>query len=237
MCGRYVSPTQTELERYWRLTRAQIRDPLVPVLTVSPTAVVPMLRRAEAGHVELVAARWGLIPLWWKESKRPRNTFNARSEEAATKPMWRYPVTKSRCLVPAAGWYEWKAVESRDPSTGEKKQTKQPYLVRKVDREPIAFAGLMSRRNVAGEKPEFSCTILTRDALGPAAGIYNRMPIALPKDAEAAWLDPELTDPSLMIDFARDSALTEFMLHPVDADVKEAGNQAPVSLGQFPNPD
>ena len=106
MCGRYVSPAQAEIERYWEITDPQIRNPLAQRFNVSPTATVPMIYRATDG-LEVVAAQWGFIPAWWKGAKPPRNTFNARSEEAATKSMWRYPAGKSRCLVPAMGWYEW----------------------------------------------------------------------------------------------------------------------------------
>lgn len=93
------------MERYWQLTDAQIRNQLDQRFNTSPTALVPMLRPMEGGGLELVAARWGMIPFWWKEPKPPGNTFNARSEEVATKPMWRMiPASKARCLVPAMGW-------------------------------------------------------------------------------------------------------------------------------------
>jgi putative SOS response-associated peptidase YedK len=237
MCERYVSPAQAEMERYWQLAPSQIRNPVVQSFEVSPTAVVPILYRGDTGLLELVVARWGLIPLWWKESKRPRNTFEARSEEAATKPIWRYPMTKSRCLVPAMGWFESKDAERPDPASGELRRSRERYLMRKMDREPMAFAGLMSRRNLNGEKPEFSCAILTRDALGPAAAIHDRMPVALARDAEAAWLDPELTDPALMIEFARDNCLTEFLVHLVDAgDTSPRGAAAASPKGPSMNP-
>jgi putative SOS response-associated peptidase YedK len=237
MSERYVSPAQAELERYWQLAPAQIRNPVAQSFEVSPTAVVPILYRAETGLLELVVARWGLIPLWWKESKRPRNTFEARSEEAATKPIWRYPTTKSRCLVPALGWFDWKEVRRPDPASGELKRSHERYLMRKADREPMAFAGLMSRRILNGEKPEFSCAILTRDAVGPAAAVHDRMPVALAKDAEAAWLDPELTDAALMIEFARDNAITDFLVHLVDAGLKDAtGAASAPSGGAFADP-
>ena len=235
MCGRYVSPTEAEMERYWELTDAQLRNPLGQLFNASPTAIVPMLRLGNAG-LEEVAARWGLIPLWWKEANPPRNTFNARSEEAATKPMWRIPASKARCLVPAMGWYEWKEIERVDPSTGEVKKAKQPYFIRLPDRRPIAFAGLMSRRTVEGEKSEFTCTILTRDAVGPAAEIHTRMPIALPKDAEGAWLYPALTDAAVAIEFARECAVTEFIYHPVNPRVNNARNEDAELIEAFENP-
>jgi putative SOS response-associated peptidase YedK len=96
-----------------------------------------------------------------------------------------------------------------DPTTGEVTKAKQPYFIRLPDRRPIAFAGLLSRRNIEGDKSEFICTILTRDAVGPAAEIHTRMPIALPKNAEAAWLYPALTDAAAAIEFARGVKLVE----------------------------
>jgi putative SOS response-associated peptidase YedK len=236
MCGRYVSPTQAEMERYWQLTDAQIRNPLGQLCNASPTAIVPMLRLCENGTLEQVAARWGLIPFWWKEAKPPRNTFNARSEEAATKPMWRIPASKARCLVPAMGWYEWKEVERFDPTTGEVTKAKQPFFMRRPDRQPIAFAGLMSRRTAEGDKTEFTCSILTRDAIGPAAQIHTRMPIALPKDAEGAWLYRELTDAAVAIEFAREQAVTEFVHHLVNPRVNNAQNEGADLIEPFDNP-
>lgn len=238
MCGRYVSPAQAQLESFWHLAPAQVRNPVLQSFELSPTAIVPILHRTEAALLELVVARWGLIPLWWKESKRPRNTFNARCEEVATKPVWRYPMIKSRCLVPALGWYEWREAERLDAASGTLKKVRERYFVRRLDREPMAFAGLMSRRNLNGEKPEFSCAILTRDAVGPSASVHDRMPLALARDAEAAWLDPELTDPELMIEFARANTLTDFLVHLVDMSPLDATSEASAApAGEFANPD
>src|SRR5436190_1894572 len=164
MCGRYVSPEEAAIESFWKLSEAQKRNPFAGMFNVAPTMQIPMLRARESG-LDLVMARWGLIPFWWKNAKPPTSTFNARSEEAATKPMWRGPVSKSRCLVPALGWYEWKEV---NPTTGEIRKVKQPYFIRLRGGQPFAFVGLMARRKVEGEE-KTSCSILTQEAVGPAA--------------------------------------------------------------------
>jgi hypothetical protein len=117
--------------------------------------------------------------------------------------------------VPAIGWYAWKKAEQLDPATGELTMTEQPCFVRMPDRQPFAFAGVMSRRFAEGNQPEFSCAILTREAIGPVAQICDRMPIVLPKNAHAAWLDRELTDAAIVIDFAREQAETEFIHHAI----------------------
>ena len=225
MSSRYLTPSQAEIRCHWQLTDAQVRNPLAQPFKASPTATVPIFRLSENGTHEQVAARWGLIPLWWKEEKPPKNTFNAPSEQVVAKPIWRIPAGRSRCLVPAMGWYEWKEVERFNSATGEITKTEQPYFIRLPDRQPFAFAGLMSRRSVEGGQPEFTCTILTRDAVGPAAQIHARMPIVLPKNAHAAWFYRELTDAAVAIEFAREQAVTEFVHHPVDLRSNNAGNE------------
>jgi putative SOS response-associated peptidase YedK len=47
------------------------------------------------------------------------STINAKAETVTSKPMWRGPFQRRRCLVPADGFYEWKTLNAK---------TKQPYL-------------------------------------------------------------------------------------------------------------
>lgn len=228
MCGRYVSPEEAAIERFWQLSNAQKRNPLAQRFNVAPTMQIPMLHRGDTGELDLDLARWGLIPFWWKDAKPPRLTFNARAEEAATKPMWRVPASKARCLVPALGWYEWEEIERLDPATGEVTKAKQPHFIHLPDGQP--FAGLMSHRTSEEGAPQFSCTILTQEAVGPAAEVHSRMPVILPKDMEAAWLDPGLTDGSQAIELARAHAVTALEHYSVSMRVNNAKNEGPALI-------
>jgi putative SOS response-associated peptidase YedK len=60
-------------------------------------------------------------------------TFNARAEEASTKPAFREALKTRRCLVPADAFYEWKRIDPK---------TKQPFAIALKSGEPCAFAGL-----------------------------------------------------------------------------------------------
>lgn len=179
MCGRYVSPDQAAIERAWQIRRSSGMS-FPRRYNVLPTTHVPIVRRAaDADELELTRARWGLIPHWWKQAKAPTSTINARSEEAAGKPMWRDPYRNARCLIPAVGWYEWQTLERTDPETGEVRSYKQPFYLRVDQDGPVAFAGLVSTWTAAGGEPQLTCAILTRAPSQSAAEVHDRMPVVL----------------------------------------------------------
>ena len=235
MCGRYVSPSQAEIERYWELTDAQVRNPLEQRFNIAPTTLVPIVFQG-ADSLEQNAARWGLIPFWWKQSKPPGFTFNTRLEEAATKPMWRVPLRESRCIVPAIGWYEWKEIELTHPVSGEIRKARQPYFIQLPERRIVAFAGLMSSSfKPDSTEMELSCSILTKEAEGPAEQIHSRMPVVLPENAHSAWLDPDQTDAGKVLEMARRS-VTQLEYHLVSPRVNHSVNEGAELIEPFSNP-
>ena len=119
--------------------------------------------------------RWGLIPGWWKKTvKEVPSTFNARAETIAEKPMFR----SARCIVPASGYYEWRAVE----------KTKQPYFI-SADGSMLSIAGLRDRwtEPVTGETIS-SCTLIITAANDFTRSIHERMPVFLSQQDHDAWL-------------------------------------------------
>jgi putative SOS response-associated peptidase YedK len=198
MCGRFVSPEERALERAFDLGRRDNPNPFARRFNVFPTDTIPFLRMpSNSDRLELATGRWGMVPHWWKEAKPPKTSFNARLEEAAGKPMWRDALARSRCLIPAEGWYEWGPVERVDPSTGEIKAAKQPYFVRRRDAGLFCFAGLAAYwKDPQTGEPLRSCAILTAEAEGALAEIHDRAPVVLPPEAYGAWLDRKLSDPA-----------------------------------------
>jgi putative SOS response-associated peptidase YedK len=197
MCGRFVSPEERALERAFDLGRRDNPNPFARRFNVFPTDTISFLRvPSNAERPELASGRWGLVPHWWKEAKPPKTSFNARLEEAAGKPMWRDAFSRARCLIPAEGWYEWQVVERIDPATGEIRPAKQPYFIRSKDAALFCFAGLAAwwKDPKTGEALR-SCAILTAAAAGTLAGIHDRAPVVLPREAYDAWLDRRLVDP------------------------------------------
>jgi putative SOS response-associated peptidase YedK len=190
MCGRYVSPDTAAMERAWHIGRHN-GQPFKRRFNVLPTTDIPILRAVPGlDGLDLCAARWGFIPVWWQQDKPPSHCFNARSEEAANRPMWRDAWKKSRCLIPAEGWYEWQAAESTDAVTGEIKAYKQPHYITAPDGKLIAFAGLLSMWGLPDHEPRLTCAIITRAASASVSDVHDRMPVALPAAAFDDWLNP-----------------------------------------------
>lgn len=230
MCGRYVTPEQAAMERFWHIGRHNWRGLILPLFNVAPTGFVPVIRRGDDGVLELAGARWGLIPHWWKNPQPPSLTFNARSEEAAQKPMWRQGLKAQRCLLPARGWYEWHVVE---PAPGGKgRAAKQPYFIHAPESDVIAFAGLWAQWLPPQGEPVISCALLSKAAAPGIDAIHHRMPVVLKPSQFEEWLDPR-TPPERIAALIAD-ARTEFAWRPVSTRVNSARNESPELIAPLP---
>jgi putative SOS response-associated peptidase YedK len=180
MCGRFVSREQAAIEREYNI---KVRNPFERVYNAAPSMALPVIRPGQGeavGEREALGMRWGMIPGWWSQPALPTSTINARSEEAAVKPMWRGALRHTRCLVPALGWYEWQLTPAG----------KVPHYIHAPGRVGVSFAGLWSEwKNPAGEA-QLSFAILTRAASPALAAVHNRMPLVLAPSAWDAWLAP-----------------------------------------------
>ncbi len=138
----------------------------------------------EDGQPTARPMRWGLIPRWAKADKIPRSTFNARDDRLADSGMWKTPLRRSRGVVPANGFFEWKKIDS----------SKQPMYITPIEGEVFSFAALYDEWiNEHGEKIE-SCAIITTSANEFMSSIHDRMPAILDEETTALWLDPATTD-------------------------------------------
>jgi putative SOS response-associated peptidase YedK len=138
-------------------------------------------------------ASWGLVAPWSQSSiealKSQSKAINARSETVQEKPTFRNAFKKSRCLVPATGYYEWST------ELGQYKP-RQPIYVSRDDSKLLFFAGIYDRWSSPQGETKESVSIITREAVGDLATFHSRMPMFLPRDRWEAWLDPQLQDAS-----------------------------------------
>lgn len=219
MCGRFaVGETETIDWRDWLTVDPEAAWPIPgwpsARWNVAPTDPVGIVRLRD-GRRQAAVARWGLVPHWWRKplSEMKVATFNARSEEAAGKPMFRDAWSARRCLIPAIGYYEW---------TGAK-AAKTPWFVSARRNTPgILFAGLWENATVEGQRL-LSCTILTTGAGEATRHLHPRSPVVLPEHSAQSWLDGSADAADLMRPILDDRV--EFW--PVDRAVGQVRNDGP----------
>jgi putative SOS response-associated peptidase YedK len=235
VCGRYVSVSSPSLLAE-RLHVDEVRiDDAEPNYNVTPRAEVPIVAETKDQLRVLDRVRWGLVPSWAKDLAVGDRLINARADGLATKPAYRRAFEKRRCLIPADGFYEWRAL----PGPTKKKQ-KQPYFIAYADREPMAFAGLYEvwkDRTDPDAEWVRSCAIVTTDANDRLAPIHDRMPVVLPERAWAEWLDPDNHDTTKLAELLVPAPSDDFVFFPVSTLVNKPENQGPELLDPVPEPE
>lgn len=182
VCGRYVTPEQTEIERYWKVKGRNIAEPMRARYNAAPTQMMPIIRGGDSR--ELVAMKWGLIPPWAKDPKEGARMNNARGETVAEKPSFRAAFKRRRCLVPMAGFYEWKTTPAG----------KIPHYFSMLNAEQFAVAGIWERWKGSDSTEIDSFAIITTEANAIMAPVHDRMPAILLSEGIDAWLDPKNVD-------------------------------------------
>jgi putative SOS response-associated peptidase YedK len=189
MCGRYTltDPDPRILRFRFDLSESAEIDER-PRFNVAPTDAVLAVRRAGDGVRESGSLRWGLVPHFADPDSFDRLLINARAETVDEAPAFRDAFERSRCLIVADGFYEWRATP-----TG-----KRPQWITLPEREHFAFAGLWARSRRQDGSDLHSCTIVTTEPSAEVASIHDRMPVILDREGEATWLDPATTADELL---------------------------------------
>ena len=176
MCGRFAlhAPPAELVSRFGLAASAEFS----PRYNIPPGTDIPVIRQSPEGERVLHLLRWGLVPHWAKDPAIGSKLNNARGESVAQKPSFRDAFKRRRCLVPASGFYEWKA----------EGKIKQPYYISPKAGEFIAMGGLWeSWRAPDGSILRTVCIITT----GPNAvmePIHDRMPVIVSPGDWRSWL-------------------------------------------------
>ena len=109
--------------------------------------------------------------------------------------------SSGRCLVPASGFYEWKVDGRR----------KQPFYFVPTEEPLLAFAALW-------ERDAFS--LITTEPNAVVGKVHDRMPLLLPRENYAAWLDGD--DAPL-----KQPVEVQLQSRPVGMAVNQAANDSP----------
>lgn len=129
--------------------------------------------------------RWGFVPAFVKDSAAARPMINARAETVLDRPSFRGAIRYRRCLIPAQGFFEWR----KNPDG-----SKTRFFLTLPHTPVMALAGIYERAVTSDGEVRDTAAILTREAAGPMAAVHDRLPLVLPPETFAAWLDPRRTE-------------------------------------------
>ncbi len=190
MCGRYaLSAMIAEIAE--EFTTVGVPERTLPVnWNIKPTEDIYIIKSID-NQRKIDVVSWGLIAPWAQDGaaalRSQSQAINARSESVAEKPTFRSAFRKTRCLIPASGYYEWATELGSFKS-------KQPVYISRKDSQLLAFAGIFSSWVSPEGVVRKSAAIITCDAQGELAKIHNRMPVFLPRDDWDSWLNPDFTN-------------------------------------------
>lgn len=231
MCGRFSQEAElSEIKLELNVERLELFREFRPLYNIAPSygpgveqAFVVQSRDAKR---VLRLGRWWMIPHFWnKPLKSLPAAFNARAEDLEQKPFWRRAFQQYRCLVPATGWREFKAEGKR----------KQPYQFR-LERHVFAFAGLWSRWTSPDGEVVDSFAVVTTPPNETAAGYHDRMPLVVPPELYARWLDPEADAAQVLAEAQAQSRELRLDVYPTDPRGNNVRFEGPEVVARLPAP-
>ena len=211
MCGRFVI---TSAPAALRQLFGYVEQPnFPPRYNVAPTQPIPVVI-VENGARHFHLMRWGLLPAWVKEPRGFTLLINARSETVLEKPAFKNAIRRRRGLVPADGYYEWKAVDGR----------KQPCFIHRADGQPIGFAAVFETWLGPNGEELDTVAIVTAAASEDLATLHDRVPVTIaPSDFER-WLDCRGDEVDAVLPLMVGPRIGEFAWHPVSSRVNRVAN-------------
>ena len=165
MCGRFTLMTEEEYQDLADIIREvekNLGGEAVKAGDIYPTNPAPVLYARKGKRLADLFV-WG-FPNYYQKGV----IINARAETAAEKPTFRRCLG-NRCVIPAAGFYEW---------DGEKRK----HLFH-MNGRGIYMAGLY---DLFGGEPHF--VILTTAANPSVAPVHPRMPVVLTPEGVDRWI-------------------------------------------------
>lgn len=202
MCGRFAA--ELDYPEIAQMLHAQPSAGLPKrSWNISPTQTIAIVGQDAHGVNHLAPAYWSLIPPAAESKKLPYPTFNARIESALDKPTFAQAARHQRAIIPVSGYYEWTP-------------DREPYYFHANDNHPLLLLGLYSwwkPREQAHATWLLTATILTRDSVGIAAQVHNRMPVLTDTQHAQEWLNRDIPgDDILPVASSRGAALSRTLL-------------------------
>jgi len=202
VCGRAVLENPYAVAEWFDV---EVPDDLPPRFNIAPSQPIAVVRTP--GRLEFLT--WGIA-----REGRPLQ-INARVETIG-----RAIRKQRRCLVAVDGFYEWQPAAT--PSA------RQPFVLRDHAKHPLGFAGVWSKSTTKNGEVVESVAVMTCPPRPPVDTIHDRMPLVIPREHYARWIDPDADVSDLLQPLATTLAAT-----PVSPYVNSPKNDDPRCLERW----
>ena len=166
----------------------------IPNANLSPGSLIPVLVQNPKTHNSyLHVMRWG-IDIFGNGGL----TQNARSETAATNPVWGPLIANGqKCVIITKGFYLWRSQDILDPVRRITKTRKEAFYIsprREIEGEFIFIAALYESKRIRNGI-KYSVVALTQSSQTDSKyiGYVERIPFFLRRHDFSKWLDPRLS--------------------------------------------
>lgn len=176
MCGRFSFATTPDKLRGQFGEQLLLSGHLRSSYNIAPTQHSYVITHDRPDALQYLA--WGLVPHWANDSAHAANLVNARMEGIESKPSFRIPIRRKRCIVLADSFYEWRPLGSQ----------RIPYRIRPKDDSLLTMAGIWDTWHHKGYA-HHTFAIITTTPNAEMKTLHNRMPALLSSpDSISRWL-------------------------------------------------
>lgn len=206
MCGRYtLAGKPVDLEKHLRVSL--LAEQYRPSYNIAPGQTI--LCSFDFDPYTLRSAQWGMVPYWAKSSEKPLTLINVRDDSLLHKKGFAPYRSSRHCLIPATGFYEWKAIANK----------KQPYYFHCLNQPFVFFAGIYENNDQQAQK----VAIITTRASACVEAVHDRMPVILNPSEAFMWLEGKNDCTTLLTPYPAE----EMEAYPVSTTVNRATDNTP----------
>lgn len=225
MCGRFNiidNPSLRALLNRLGVDLGAVRNDSLTAFNIAPTENVMTVHPGEEGNRLLTPAVWWFLLKQDGDRLTPDHrfaSFNARAERMFSSRLYRRAARHGRCIVPAAGYYEWISRQG----------VRVPHYLQPESGE-IAFAGLYQQWSLRGETVT-STSIVTTPAHPALSWLHEKStPLMLHEADFDRWLDPSVQTERELEDFWQPRLHGRLRFYPVSSEMNNARNKSEVAL-------
>lgn len=213
MIDRYsITATASRIQERFHV---EVPESYRPCYNAAPTHLLPVVQHDTPQGISTFY--WGTPPHWSNNKALSDKIINAQAETIPDKGSLRKALMKSRCIIPADGFYVWRKVG---------KKTSIPYRFVVTDQELFSMAGFWEEFEDESGHPVCTFKLITIPANGIVASVHDRMPVVFKPHDESIWMNRDSSELQLL-DVLKGYPSAEMNFYPVTPRISDAAVNLP----------